>query len=238
LAIVLQDAFSSKYKSAMHSGVFESAVKKYRREAKASSKKKPGEEDSEELSIPTRVHPSAVEELSTRAQKSLENLPGQVLEQARVFHRHVQHLVQAEPEGVVGPDVKLMLDDIGRAQKLDERIKDEILQDEDARNVSTGLYFTFYSASITKSAPRRCPCLVLKVSPSLECCILIPEPLPEALRELIDIAENTLSTLAERDLLVTRYREQQEVNESRNPGDEASGSGTYHHDTLHDSDVS
>jgi len=162
--IVLQDAFSSKYKNAMHSGVFQSVVKKYRQEAKARSEKRPEDEGNEELSVPTRVHPSVVEESSTRAQKSLENLPGQVLEHARVFHRHVQYLVQAEPEGVVGPDIKLMLNDISQAQKLDEKVKDEILQDEDARNVSTALYFALHSASVTESAPRRCLCLVLKVS--------------------------------------------------------------------------
>jgi len=162
--IVLQDAFSSKYKNAMHSGVFQNAVKKYRQEAKARSEKKPEDEGSEELNIPTGVHPSVVEESSTRAQKSLENLPGQVLEQARVFHRHVQYLVQTEPERVLAPDIKFMLDDISQAQKLDERVKDEILQDEDARNVSTALYFALHPASITESAPRRCLCLVSKVS--------------------------------------------------------------------------
>jgi len=202
LVSVLQDAFSSKYKNAMHSGVFENAVKKYRQEAKAWGEKKPEEGDNEELDVPTRVHPTAVEESSVRAQKSLENLPGQVLEQARVFHRHAQHLVQAEPEKVVSPDLKLMLDDISRSQKLDEKVKDEILQDEDARNTLSVLSFE------------------------------------RALRELINTAESALSTLAERDLLAARYREQQEVNECRNPEDKASGSGTCHHDTLHDSDVS
>lgn len=148
----------------MHSGVFQGAVKKYRQEAKARSEKKPEDEGNEELSIPTGVHPSAVEESSTRAQKSLENLPGQVLEQARVFHRHVQYLVQTESEGVIAPDIKLMLDDISQAQKLDEKVKDEILQDEDARNVSMALYSPLHLASITESAPRRCLCLVSKVS--------------------------------------------------------------------------
>lgn len=162
--IVLQDAFSSKYKNAMHSGVFQGAVKKYRQQAKTRSEKKPEDEGNEELNIPIGVHPSVVEESSTRAQKSLENLPGQVLEQARVFHRHVQYLVQTESEGVIAPDIKLMLDDISQAQKLDEKVKDEILQDEDARNVSTALYFALHLASITESAPRHCLCLVSKVS--------------------------------------------------------------------------
>ena len=127
----------------MHSGVFESAVKKYRREAKTQSKKKAEEESN--LDVPVNVQSSVVEQSSTRAQQSLESLPGQVLEQTRVFHRHIQYLAQAEYEGNVTADLKHMLDDISRAQKLEERMKDEILQDEDARNVSAGLNFTLAS---------------------------------------------------------------------------------------------
>lgn len=121
----------------MHSGAFEDAVKKYRRSKKAQSEEKLGE--NRELSIPVEIRPSVIEESSARAQRSLESLPLRALEQARVFHRHIQYFVQTEPEGDLPPDLKLMLDDISRAQKLDERIKNEILQDEDARNVSTTL---------------------------------------------------------------------------------------------------
>jgi len=124
----------------MHSGAFENAVKKYRRQkSKTQNEKKAGEWGNGESNIPAKVRPSVIEKSSGQAQQSLENLPGQVLEQTRVFHRHIQYLVQAEPEGTVTPDLKLMLDDISRAQKLDERMKVEILQDEDAKNVSVGL---------------------------------------------------------------------------------------------------
>jgi len=88
------------------------------------------------LNISGRVRTSVVEESTARAQQSLENLPGHVLDQTRVFHRHIRRFIQSEPEGVVTPDLKLMLDDISRTHKLDDRMKDEILQDEDARNVS------------------------------------------------------------------------------------------------------
>lgn len=152
----------------MHSGVFESAVKKYRQKSKAETV----EGGREELKIPARVPPSVVEESSVRAQQSLENLPAQVLEQTKVFHRHIQHLAQAESQGAITSDLKRMLDDIGRAQKLDERIKEEILQDEDARNVSAGLCFSLHSAQVTESAARRCLCLVSRVSHStLTACI-------------------------------------------------------------------
>lgn len=123
----------------MHSGSFENAVKKYRQKTKAEVEKKPQEANGG-LSIPARVRPSVVEETSSRAQKNLETLPTQVLEQAGIFRRHVQYLLQPEPDRVIGPELKLILDDIARAQKLDERVKDEILEDEDARNVSPGLF--------------------------------------------------------------------------------------------------
>lgn len=135
----MQDVFSSKYKSALHSGAFENAVKKYRQKTKAESEKRP-QETNGGLSIPVRVHTSVVKESSSRAQKKLESLPTQVLEHAGIFHRHVQYFLQPELDRVIGPDLKLVLDDIARAQKLDERVKDEILEDEDARNVSPGLF--------------------------------------------------------------------------------------------------
>jgi len=180
--------------------VFENAVKKYRQ--KTQSEKKAGEGDNGGSNIPAKVRPSFVEKSSAQAQQSLEGLPGQVLEQTRVFHRHIQYLAQAEPEDNVISDLKLMLDDISRAQKLDERMKDEILQDDDARNTLSMLSFE------------------------------------RALRELVDIAEGALSALAERNLLVARYNEQPQVNECKNPGGDASGSGTCHHETPHDSDAS
>jgi len=150
---VLQDAFSSKYRNALHSGAFEDAVKKYRQKKKAQNEKKGDEGLTGGLNIPAKVRQSTLEESSTRAQKSLESLPVQTLEQARVFHRHIQYFVQTEPGSDVPPDLKIMLDDISRAQKLDERVKEEILQDEDARNVSETLCITLPSVKITNLLP-------------------------------------------------------------------------------------
>lgn len=61
----------------------------------------------------------------------------------------------------------------------------------------------------------------------------------EALRDLIDLAENTKSVLAERDLVAAAgYKGQQQTTEGENTEDHASGSGTCHHDTPHESDSS
>ncbi|KAF9784079.1 hypothetical protein BJ322DRAFT_893091 [Thelephora terrestris] len=197
LVSVLQDAFSSKYKSALHSGVFENAVKKYRQKTK-----KENEDDQKQLNIPARIRPSVVEESSARAQRILEALPGKVLEQTRVFHRYIQYLLQAHSGEVVTMDLMLMLDDISRAQKLDDRMKEEILQDDEAKNML---------------------------------CILNFE---RALRELVDVAEGTRSALFERDIIVARYKEQQQGSGHENLEGHASGSGTYQTHSPRGSDVS
>jgi len=162
----------------------------------------------------------------------------QTLEQTRVFHRHIQYFVQAEHRGDVPPDLKFMLDDISRTQKLDERVKDEILQDEDARNVSEGgLYLTIPSTEITECVPRRCLCSVLRVGAPLQWDIPKPDSLSGALRGLIETAESTLSALAERNLLAARYEEQQRTNGSGGPESYASGSGTRNHESPQNLDV-
>lgn len=229
----MQDAFSSKYKNALYSGVFENAVKKYRRKEKEGK-----EDDYKGLNIPTVIRPFVVEESATRAQRNLENLPGKVLEQAGLFRRYIQYLLQAEHGGAATPDLELMLNDISRTHKLDDRMREEILQDEEARSVSVTLFLVFSLIRITGFISRPSAFLILRVSSILKRCVLVPEPLSEALRELVDVAESTRSALAERDIIAARYREQQQVVEYENPEEHASGSGTYHLDTPRDSDTS
>jgi len=128
--LVLQDTFSSKCKSAVHGGIFENVVKKYRQRTKNQNKKaKRG--ITESLIIPVGVSSSDIEESSARAQQNVDRLPGQVLEQVRVVHQYT-------PVISFGPnrDLHLTLDDINRARELDEKVKAEILHDKDARSVS------------------------------------------------------------------------------------------------------
>ena len=139
VGVVLQDAFSSKYRSAVHSGVFKNAVKKYHQKSKSRGKRRAKPEVQEELEIPVGARPSAIEESSVRAQRSLESLPAKVLERTRVFHQYIHYLTQTGHEGLVSTDPDPMLNDITRTQRLDETTKGEVLQDEDAENVSTRL---------------------------------------------------------------------------------------------------
>lgn len=162
--IVLQDAFSSKYKNALHSGVFESAVKRYRQKTKSQSEKKEREKEGKEINFHVTVQPSDVKESSSRAQRNLENLPAKVLGQTELFHRHIQFLVQSETGGIFTTNLESMLDDVDRAHKMDEKLRDEILQDEDARNVRT-LCFTALLNKVTKYVPRNSASSALRVSP-------------------------------------------------------------------------
>lgn len=91
---------------------------------------------------------------------------------------------------------------------------------------------------MTKSLSRHSVCSILRVRPPFERIFSVLDMISEELRELIDVAESTRSTLAERDIIAARYREQQQATQRENPEVLASGSGTCHHDTPYDSDVS
>jgi len=69
---------------------------------------------------------------------SLHTLPHKILQHAQVFHDHIQYLVSRSlhatgsvNDGSVPEELKKL-----RAEKLSERMKEEILQDNDARHVS------------------------------------------------------------------------------------------------------
>jgi potassium channel subfamily K len=175
----LQDAWSTKYKSALHSGAFQKAVKTYRQRSKQqdplfSAHSSPAPQPSSTTNSASTVRAS-----NERAQKHLEALPVQILRHAKAFYRHVQYFVHhsasgteyregKENEPTMPIDLKVMLDEIAHAQHLEERVKNELLQDEEARN-------TLFMLSFEK-----------------------------ALREMVDIAEHSLSAMAERDRLQAR----------------------------------
>ncbi len=72
----------------------------------------------------------------TKAQ--LEALPAKILHHAQVFQEHVQYFAgngNTSNEITVPDGVKRLMDDIVGAEKLGEKIKAEILQDDDARQV-------------------------------------------------------------------------------------------------------
>lgn len=90
---------------------------------------------------------------------------------------------------------------------------------------------------MTKYIFRRSACSILRVRSPFKQFSSVLDTIPEALRELIDIAESTRSTLTEREIIAARYREQQQAAEGEITEVLASGSGTCHHDTPHDLDA-
>jgi potassium channel subfamily K, other eukaryote len=162
---VVSDAFSSRYKNALHIGVFDRAVKRYRKRRIAQ------ELANKPRNRPTTDHSQAAEKpdlkpelQATQLQRStsqarrnaetlLEALPREILGHARSFHEHVRY-VMSQPSGPgdrnrrgrsgsVADDIpdglKRLLDDIANTEKMSDNMKREILEDEEARNVSIRL---------------------------------------------------------------------------------------------------
>ncbi|KAF7291980.1 Tandem pore domain k+ channel [Mycena indigotica] len=145
LISVIAEGFSSKYHSVMHTGVFDRAVKRYRERAKVIAEKgrkgrtHPG---SGQTPPPLNHHRSREDQLRDahdRTQTQLEALPHKILADAKTFHEHLSYFVgSGNSAGMdsgedLPPGLQQLLNEITGAERIGERIKREILQDEDAR---------------------------------------------------------------------------------------------------------
>ncbi|KAJ6572157.1 hypothetical protein B0H19DRAFT_1132741 [Mycena capillaripes] len=160
LISVISEAFSSKYHVVMHAGIFNRAVKRYRERAHAIAERTRRGKIRHSASSPQRpplsAHQSAedvLKEVHTRTQTQLEALPHKILADAKTFHEHLSYFVGAGNKVNVDSGEELpqglqqLLNEITGAEKLGERIKREILQDEDARH-------TLFTLSIEQALRR------------------------------------------------------------------------------------
>lgn len=148
--LVIEEAGSSRYKNALHSKTFDTAVKKFRERENS---------ETERLAAHTtphapRTHSSsslhqAVQNAEDVARKELEQLPTEIIRQVRAFHDQMQFFVnsggsvaeeaaasQAESRTRVPKQMRQLLDEISELEDIGERAKREILEDDDSRNVS------------------------------------------------------------------------------------------------------
>ncbi|TFK49332.1 voltage-gated potassium channel [Heliocybe sulcata] len=164
LISVISDAYGSRYKSAMHTQAFNKAVKRYR----ARARHEPGPPrpviEATASGQPLRPRSGTIEESHARVQEQLEQLPAKILEHARTFHEDIQYFVNTTARDMIAGDspaggagaaagtaelrvpsgLKGLLDDIAKAEGIGERVKNQILQDDEARN-------TLFMLSIEKS---------------------------------------------------------------------------------------
>lgn len=153
--IVLQEASSSRYKSALHSTVFDRAVKTYQEKMNKVaplSTANPshvdlvvsGQTGMNESVPPVIENPSVFTVSQTELQQNLEALPTEIIKQTQTFMNQMQYFISANAADLfldkggkvsVPHDLKQLLDDIAGSEGIGERVKLEILQDADARQV-------------------------------------------------------------------------------------------------------
>ncbi|TFY70758.1 hypothetical protein EVG20_g2255 [Dentipellis fragilis] len=208
LISVISDAFSSKYRSALHNKTFDSAVKRFRQHRRGNSEQTPkvgttkppkppspvenlAEKKAATLcaSGPTESSALTLEEAEKRLNERYEPLPTLILEIVNRFRRHMQYFALTNghstaalhafgrppqdgeysipPPVEIGPpeELKKLLDEIATEEGIPARLKDEVWQDERARN-------TLFMLSMERGVKR-----------------------------MVEAAEKTLEALAERDCL-------------------------------------
>ncbi|KZT28027.1 hypothetical protein NEOLEDRAFT_951596 [Neolentinus lepideus HHB14362 ss-1] len=148
----------------MHTEAFNKVVKRYRDRARREQGPPRSILEAAGSSQAVRSQSTTLEESHARVRQRLEELPGNILEHARTFHEDVQYFVNTtardmiasdSPAGGAGPGagvakmripsgLKGLLDDIAAAEGIGDRVKTQILQDDEARN-------TLFMLSVEKS---------------------------------------------------------------------------------------
>ncbi|KZT70402.1 voltage-gated potassium channel [Daedalea quercina L-15889] len=201
LVAVVEDACSEKYRSAMHSQVFDRAVRKYRRNSADEAAEVPqakyqlqrvgvdrmrnvdairkGEINIEPEEQSMANVQAQLEEAGQKAHKELEALPHEIIRQARTFQDYMQFFAKGggHDDGEHDPNnvprsLRQLLDEIVADENVDERVRQEILADDDAKH-------TLFILSIER-----------------------------ALKKMIHSADNALQACAERDTIMAIQTEQ------------------------------
>ena len=120
-----------------------------------------------------------LQEAQEKSQRALELLPCDVVRNAKTFRDYIDFFVSGSSGEIEGmaeagidigavklpPDMRKLLDELGDIEGISERLKSEILQDDDARKVRSfffaGVAFVLPLTSI--SCPRPCSCSALNV---------------------------------------------------------------------------
>ncbi|KAG8956917.1 hypothetical protein FRC00_004746 [Tulasnella sp. 408] len=163
LIAVLSEAYSSRYKSALQKGSFHKAMKSFEGKEEARRKKPSDHEKSPRGSIDLAhdeaEHDAELENAkcpSDLAQKILDStrrhldpIPLNVITHAKTFHDHVRYFANHPQYPNEPPPTTLtdLLDEIAESEKMDERMKQELLGDEEARKA---LFFMSYERAFRK----------------------------------------------------------------------------------------
>ncbi|OBZ77638.1 Outward-rectifier potassium channel TOK1 [Grifola frondosa] len=214
LVSVLQEAGSSRYKRALHSEVFDNAVKKYRkRQAQEAAKARPRSHlqdlrssaapksapgphgapnadgsqrhDLSALYPAIRATKARVEESRGLAQRALETLPDEIISNAKVFHDYIQYFAGEVANKL--PDMELA--DERRSADVPEELRkllDDIAKMEGISERVKGEIFQDTDARNT----------------------LFMLNIERALKRMVTSAERALAALADRDALIAMNEEQ------------------------------
>jgi hypothetical protein len=189
--------------------------------------------------IPLRSEsPSALREAHIKTQTHLEALPHKILQHAKTFYEHVQYFVTpgggalpvdsgygaAGAEnglGTVGGDTSVpewlrnFFHDIAGSESIGERMKEELLADNDSRNVR--ILSCFVIGHPENDSLLDQTLFILSIE-SLSISCLHDRQLMrfevEALVQMIETAEEAMAALAERDRILMRHQQEQSLPEN------------------------
>ena len=160
---VLSEAYSSRYKNVLSKGSLERAVRNSRGRyaTSPSSPSAPGTH--------TRLHSRSVSpdfspgrRFTRDAKRNLETLPADLLSHAKTFHEHIYYFLNStDMKEAPPPTLQKLLDEIADGERMDARLKQEILGDDSSRKVF--LSSSPISICVNSFSRRHCSWWAMKV---------------------------------------------------------------------------
>lgn len=152
LAIVLSEAYSSRYKNVLSKGSFERAIKNFRRRRESSP---PSHIIGSHPHSRSRSRDASPDRRYTHehAKRDLEGLPAELLTHAKNFHEHIYYFLSSVNGNEPPPHtLRKLLDEIAESEQMDARLKREMMRDDNARKVISCVHICILSFPIDHRA--------------------------------------------------------------------------------------
>lgn len=152
LIAVISEGYGSRYKRALQHGPVHKAMKSF--EGKEEARREKSQEKSlrrlidlanevqHKIELQNARSPSDLaQKILDRTRRHLDPIPLNAITQAKKFHDHVRYFASHTYPHEPPTSLKDLLDEIVESEEMNERVKQELLGDDDARKM---LFFTSY----------------------------------------------------------------------------------------------
>lgn len=146
LVSVLSEAYQTQYSTAIHNGLFDKTIRNYHARNQASGGPTTSGDDEERPGLVRKMSVQERRDVLEETKAELVELPQRIIGQARALHSNLQYvLTHSHSQEKPPPALQRALDEMLEDEAMNDALKKDIFQDEDARRT---LYMMSFERSL------------------------------------------------------------------------------------------